>query len=233
MCEEGHVNIENVVDVENNKEEKQKKPRATRKRCLVWSHNESYVNDQGEQKSKCRYCAKEYFSDAKFTETSTLRAHLKVFDQQSIRRELAYMLIVDELPFKLVKGKGFKHFLNASEPLFHTPKIIMARDCLKLYLEEKKKIGALLGETLKILMTMPFEEGTLRVKYLGVPLISSSLLYRDCKVLTEQLQSRVVDWRNKFLSFCRKTSTDHVCHFLCAYFIGPRFHSSCSYYPGP
>ncbi|GJU16578.1 hypothetical protein Tco_1144544 [Tanacetum coccineum] len=30
--------------------------------------------------------------------------------------------------------------------LFHTPKIIMAKDCLKLYLKEKKKVGALLRE---------------------------------------------------------------------------------------
>ncbi|GJT80232.1 zinc finger BED domain-containing protein RICESLEEPER 2-like protein [Tanacetum coccineum] len=85
-----------------------------------------------EQKSKCRYCAKDYCSDTKIHGTSTLRGHLKVcgkfprnkldgqtniaiqrgdgddrkmfawkFDQQSIRRALAYMLIVDELPFKL------------------------------------------------------------------------------------------------------------------------------------
>nr|GEW55726.1 hypothetical protein [Tanacetum cinerariifolium] len=67
------------------------------------------------------------------------------FDQQSIRRSLAYMLIVDELPFKFVEEKGFKHFLNATQPLFHTPsRITMARDYLKLYLEEKKKVGVLL-----------------------------------------------------------------------------------------
>ncbi|GKD67596.1 hypothetical protein Tco_1321686, partial [Tanacetum coccineum] len=51
-----------------------------------------------------------------------------------------------------------------------------------------------------ILNLMPFAEGTLPVRYLGVPLISSRLLYRDCKVLVEKLESRVNDWRNKFLS---------------------------------
>ncbi|GJT06737.1 hypothetical protein Tco_0841199 [Tanacetum coccineum] len=51
-----------------------------------------------------------------------------------------------------------------------------------------------------ILSSMPFAEGTLRVKYLGVPLISSRLLYHDCKVLIDKLESRVNDWRNKFLS---------------------------------
>nr|GEX66664.1 hypothetical protein [Tanacetum cinerariifolium] len=59
---------------------------------------------------------------------------------------LAYMLITDELPFKFVEGKGFKHFLNATQPLFHTPtKITKARDCMKLFLEEKKKVGVQLS----------------------------------------------------------------------------------------
>ncbi|GKA71267.1 protein LAZ1, partial [Tanacetum coccineum] len=51
-----------------------------------------------------------------------------------------------------------------------------------------------------ILSSMPFAEDTLPVRYLSVPLISSRLLYRDCKVLIEKLESRVNDWRNKILS---------------------------------
>lgn len=51
-----------------------------------------------------------------------------------------------------------------------------------------------------ILQSMPFAEGSLPVRYLGVPLISSRLLYRDCKVLVEKLEGRVNDWRNKYLS---------------------------------
>nr|GEU68754.1 hypothetical protein [Tanacetum cinerariifolium] len=51
-----------------------------------------------------------------------------------------------------------------------------------------------------ILNYMPFAEGFLPVWYIGVPLISSRLLYRDCKILVEKLESRINDWRNKFLS---------------------------------
>ncbi|GJZ83328.1 hypothetical protein Tco_0648501 [Tanacetum coccineum] len=51
-----------------------------------------------------------------------------------------------------------------------------------------------------ILNSMPFAEGVLPIRYLGVPLISSRLLFRDCKILVEKLESRVNDWRNKFLS---------------------------------
>ncbi|GJY63107.1 putative reverse transcriptase domain, reverse transcriptase zinc-binding domain protein [Tanacetum coccineum] len=40
---------------------------------------------------------------------------------------------------------------------------------------------------LAILNILPFEEGTLPVKYLGVPLVSSRLIYRDCKELVEKV----------------------------------------------
>ncbi|GKB27115.1 hypothetical protein Tco_0866516 [Tanacetum coccineum] len=53
---------------------------------------------------------------------------------------------------------------------------------------------------LSILQILPFEEGRLPVKYLGVPLVSSRLIYRDCKELIEKVQKRVNDWKNKSLS---------------------------------
>ncbi|GKB59480.1 sodium/hydrogen exchanger 6 [Tanacetum coccineum] len=55
-----------------------------------------------------------------------------------------------------------------------------------------------------ILNSMPFAEGVLPVRYLGVPLISSRLLFHDCKILVEKLESRVNDWRNKFLSLASR-----------------------------
>ncbi|GJR82368.1 putative reverse transcriptase domain-containing protein [Tanacetum coccineum] len=48
---------------------------------------------------------------------------------------------------------------------------------------------------------MPFAEGELPVKYLGVPLISSRLLNRDCKILVEKFANWIGDWKNKSLSF--------------------------------
>ncbi|GJY29200.1 hypothetical protein Tco_0404967 [Tanacetum coccineum] len=52
-----------------------------------------------------------------------------------------------------------------------------------------------------ILHLMPFEEGTLPIKYLGAPLISSRLVYKDCKILVERVQDRIGNWKNKSLSF--------------------------------
>ncbi|GJZ64172.1 putative reverse transcriptase domain, reverse transcriptase zinc-binding domain protein [Tanacetum coccineum] len=54
---------------------------------------------------------------------------------------------------------------------------------------------------LAILNIMPFSEGELPVKYLGVPLISSRLLNKDCKILVDRVKNKIGDWKNKSLSF--------------------------------
>ncbi|XP_022007560.1 uncharacterized protein LOC110906790 [Helianthus annuus] len=53
----------------------------------------------------------------------------------------------------------------------------------------------------QILGLMPFQEGSLPVRYLGVPLISSRLAYSDCKILVERVQRRIDNWLSKSLSF--------------------------------
>ncbi|GJS46061.1 reverse transcriptase domain, reverse transcriptase zinc-binding domain protein [Tanacetum coccineum] len=47
---------------------------------------------------------------------------------------------------------------------------------------------------------LPFEEGRLPVKYLGVPLVSPRLVFRNCKELFDRIRSRINDWKNKSLS---------------------------------
>ena len=53
---------------------------------------------------------------------------------------------------------------------------------------------------LAILHVLPFEEDRLPVNYLGVPLVSSRLIFRDCKEIIDKDQNRVNDWKNKSLS---------------------------------
>nr|GEX39778.1 hypothetical protein [Tanacetum cinerariifolium] len=52
-----------------------------------------------------------------------------------------------------------------------------------------------------ILNVLPFKEGKLLVKYLEVLLVSSRLIYHDCKKLVEKVKSMINDSKNKFLSF--------------------------------
>ncbi|KAK1407758.1 hypothetical protein QVD17_39384 [Tagetes erecta] len=54
---------------------------------------------------------------------------------------------------------------------------------------------------LDILNIMPIVEGSLPVKYLGVPLIASRFIFKDCKVLVEKMEGRITNWKNKMLSF--------------------------------
>ncbi|GJU41556.1 putative reverse transcriptase domain, reverse transcriptase zinc-binding domain protein [Tanacetum coccineum] len=58
-----------------------------------------------------------------------------------------------------------------------------------------------------ILQLMPFERGTLLVKYVGVLLISSRLLYKDCKILVERV-------RNAFMNGSVGLSSDRICFII-------------------
>nr|GEU28765.1 hypothetical protein [Tanacetum cinerariifolium] len=64
---------------------------------------------------------------------------------------------------------------------------------------------------LNILSIMPFVEGDLPVKYLGVPLITYRLLNMDCKILVEKARNRIGDWKNKSLSFVGRLQ---LCRFV-------------------
>ena len=63
------------------------------------------------------------------------------YDPDAIRKSIAYMLIVDELPFKHVEGKGFQHVMRTACPSFKIPsRWTITRDCYQLYLDEKIKL---------------------------------------------------------------------------------------------
>ncbi|GJX59132.1 hypothetical protein Tco_0290522 [Tanacetum coccineum] len=64
---------------------------------------------------------------------------------------------------------------------------VLSAQCIMDALDEFKEV-------------IPFEEGRLPVKYLGVPLVPSRLIYRDCKELIDKVRSRTNDWKNKSLS---------------------------------
>nr|GEV91106.1 hypothetical protein [Tanacetum cinerariifolium] len=57
---------------------------------------------------------------------------------------------------------------------------------------------------LAILNVLPFEEDRLPVKYLGVPLVSSRLIFRDGKELIDKVQNHVNDWKDKSLPIARR-----------------------------
>ncbi|GJR38332.1 hypothetical protein Tco_1214016 [Tanacetum coccineum] len=53
----------------------------------------------------------------------------------------------------------------------------------------------------EILTVMPFNEGSLHVRYLGIPLDSNRISRSDCTVLLDKVRKKIENWRNKELSF--------------------------------
>jgi hypothetical protein len=77
------------------------------------------------------------------TEGADLVAITSRFDQLDCRNALAVYIILDEQPFRTVEGEGFKYFCSRMQPQFSIPsRRTIARDCYKLYLEEKVKLKA-------------------------------------------------------------------------------------------
>nr|GEU90233.1 hypothetical protein [Tanacetum cinerariifolium] len=68
---------------------------------------------------------------------------------------------------------------------------------------------------LSILQALPFEEGKLPVKYLGVPLVSSHLMIRDCNEFIDKVQIRIQDWKNKALSIVGKGKSKIAWESVC------------------
>ncbi|XP_028099396.1 uncharacterized protein LOC114298945 [Camellia sinensis] len=52
-----------------------------------------------------------------------------------------------------------------------------------------------------ILQIAKFTEGSLPVKYLGVPLITTKLRASDCQTLVDRMTKRIKSWTNKLLSY--------------------------------
>ena len=53
----------------------------------------------------------------------------------------------------------------------------------------------------EILQLLGFKEGTLPVRYLGVPLLSTKLKYIDCKTMIDKITSRTKTWTNRDLTY--------------------------------
>ena len=72
------------------------------------------------------------------------------YDYDECRQALVKMVIIDELPFNFMEGKGFRLFSKTVKPKFDIPsRFTVMGDCLKLYVEEKERLKrALKGQRL-------------------------------------------------------------------------------------
>ncbi|XP_022748088.1 zinc finger BED domain-containing protein RICESLEEPER 2-like [Durio zibethinus] len=60
------------------------------------------------------------------------------FNQDAVRKAVAKMIILNELPFRFMESEGFRHCISVACPRFHVPsRWTVARDCYQLYIDEK------------------------------------------------------------------------------------------------
>jgi hypothetical protein len=90
--------------------------------------------------------AKQDRSQSKFTfeakqDGSGNNLMIASYSEKAIRETLCEMIIVDEMPFMTVEGKGCQKFVKALEPRFkvHSRYTVM-KDCLKLYIKDKNTL---------------------------------------------------------------------------------------------
>ncbi|KAL0446508.1 UNVERIFIED_CONTAM: putative AC transposase [Sesamum latifolium] len=69
------------------------------------------------------------------------------FDQDKTREALCHMLVVDELPFKLVEHPGFRHFLSVACPMFAIPsRRTITKDIFNVYVSERARLKSFIKE---------------------------------------------------------------------------------------
>uniref|UniRef100_A0A0A9FJH0 BED-type domain-containing protein n=1 Tax=Arundo donax TaxID=35708 RepID=A0A0A9FJH0_ARUDO len=130
----------------------------------VWDHFTPEESEDGPV-AMCNYCGQVYKCNRSVHGTSTLRKHVMDlctdspfwdpkrrrklsfggqehhFNIEDFRTALAKMIILDEMPFRVVEGEGFKCYSKTLEPRFDLPsRTTVARDCLKIYIEEKARL---------------------------------------------------------------------------------------------
>lgn len=67
-----------------------------------------------------------------------------VLNPHDARDALTKMIIIDELPFRFVDKPGFRYFMSVVCPGLNMPcRTTVARDCYKLYVEERVKLKEL------------------------------------------------------------------------------------------
>ncbi|GKA81988.1 RNA-directed DNA polymerase, eukaryota, reverse transcriptase zinc-binding domain protein [Tanacetum coccineum] len=80
----------------------------------------------------------------------------------------------------------------------------------------------------EIKLVMPFREGVLPIRYLGVPLVSKRVTKKDCRTLMEVIHNKVNSLKNKCLSFAGRVQLIALVFssmqvYWCSLFILPLF----------
>ncbi|GKV49579.1 hypothetical protein SLEP1_g56319 [Rubroshorea leprosula] len=143
------VEVESVVDsrqVEKGGAVKGKRKKVN-KRSEVWNHFTEIVDKDGKDKAKCTW----------------------KFSHESVRRSLAEMIIVDEIPFSFVEKQGFRKFCQlALPPNFNAlSRRTITRDCYSIYMDERLKLKSFFkGYRQRVSLTTDTWTSSQRISYM-------------------------------------------------------------------
>ncbi|KAL0294109.1 UNVERIFIED_CONTAM: hypothetical protein Sangu_3224900 [Sesamum angustifolium] len=99
----------------------------------------------------------------------------------------------------------------------HLPSIMVITDTLNEFAalsglkvnrqRVRYSLRAVQQERQQILDYLGFQEGSLPVKYLGIPLTSSRLTIADCRPLIDKVDARLAGWNNQILSYAGRCNS--------------------------
>ncbi|KAH0725157.1 hypothetical protein KY284_001022 [Solanum tuberosum] len=109
---------------------------------VLWSHlNDKCLKSPFRFVDKRQTTLKSVPIKIRGQENGTSSIEKVVYNVEDIRRAIAEFVIIDEQPFKVVEGEGFKKLMAKALPNFELPsRVTVARHCLKIYQEEKEKL---------------------------------------------------------------------------------------------
>ena len=92
------------------------------------------------------------------------------YNESMCREALAWMIIVDELPFKFVKHEGFRYYSNVLQPRFTVlTRTTVTRDCIRIYLIERDRLKIFLEKsTQRISLTIGTWTSIQNINYMSL-----------------------------------------------------------------
>ncbi|XP_031101973.1 zinc finger BED domain-containing protein RICESLEEPER 2-like [Ipomoea triloba] len=142
-------------------------------------HADTKLNGTSSLKAHIKSCPKCPYSSTDPTQTELIAPSSEgeslsfgKFDATAIRKSVAEMIIIDELPFRFVEAKRFRKCMFTACPRFRMPsRWTVARDCYKIYLDEKKNVSNILKSSCaRVSLTTDSWTSLQRVNYMCLTL---------------------------------------------------------------
>ena len=159
------------IDEYEKEKEMEQRPtrRQMKKRSPMWDHFSEVLVGGLLKFGKCKYCNRDIKAVPGVNGTSALKSHFATckfnphndknknqgtlqviqgespsvhkFDPEALRKAIAKMIIVDELPFAFSEKTGFREVMSIACPRFNMPsRRTCTRDVVKVYFEERAKL---------------------------------------------------------------------------------------------